>query len=577
MKEHATIVERLRVLAEEASDDRGYTFLDRGEEVLERRSFGEVERSARANGERLLEATRRGERCLLLFPPGLDFITSFFACLTSGVVAVPAYPPDPMRLSRTLPRIQKIVADSRAEVVLTTGAILAIAEGLFPLAPDLARLRWIAIDPEARPASGGRAPWTPVPKDMAFLQYTSGSTASPRGVIISHANLVHNLRFIRSRAAVDESSVLLSWLPVYHDMGLINGVLLGPSAGCRTVLMSPFDFLTRPERWLRAISRERATMSGGPCFAYELCLRKTGAEARKTLDLSSWKVAYNGAEPIRAETLARFSAAFVHSGFEPRAHLPCYGLAEVTVCATSVAAGEGATALDVSSEALARGRFAPPRSGEAIRRLVSSGRAFDDDHHVRVVDPDSARPVPDGVVGEVWISSPSVGLGYWERPEETEATFRARMAGDAGLYLRTGDLAFYEGSNIYVTGRIKDVIIVGGQNHYPQDIELTAEESHPRVRSGCTAAFSVDDDGEEAVALVAEIDLRDIAGRPPADPREVLGAIRTAIARSHDLPVAAVVLIAAGTIPKTSSGKVQRRATKEAQESGALEIVAAYG
>jgi acyl-CoA synthetase (AMP-forming)/AMP-acid ligase II/acyl carrier protein len=511
-----------------------------------------------------------GERVMLLYPPGLDFIVGFFACLTAGVVAVPAFPPDLTALERSIARLKAIVGDCGASAVLTTSAVLELASGLLSFAPELGALRWIAAD--LLPVDDGAfAAWRPRldPAAPAFLQYTSGSTGTPKGVVVTHDNLLHNQAIIRAFAAPPPHAHTVSWLPLYHDMGLI-GTVLGPVfAGMGCTLMSPVAFLQRPARWLEALSTFRGTMSGAPSFAYELCTRKVGPEARARLDLSAWEIAFNGAEPVRAETLARFAEAFAVCGLRPHVVRPVYGLAESTLIVTGARKQSPAVTVRVDAAALERGQVTLARGDAPARELVGCGRPFGD-HRVEIVDPTTRRRAAAGVVGEIWIAGPSVARGYWQRPEDTARDFDARIEGTReGSFLRTGDLGFVHEGELFIAGRSKDVIIVRGRNLHPHDLEMAAERAHPAVRPGCVAAFGAEEGGEEGVVVVAEIDER----RAP-DPAAVVSAIRAAITAEVGAGPQAIALLRARSLPKTTSGKVQRRACRELFLRGGLSLAA---
>ena len=501
---------------------------------------------------------------LLLFPPGLGFIEAFFGCLYAGAIAVPAYPP---RTARGLPRLRAILEDARPHVVLTTGELLDRARALLGGAAETASLAWLAVDGlESREKD-----WRPPRVDgdtLAFLQYTSGSTSTPKGVMVSHANLLHNEEMIRRAFAQSRKSVIVGWLPLYHDMGLIGNVLQPLYLGARCVLMSPVAFLQQPLRWLAAISRYGGTTSGGPNFAYELCARRITDEQKAGLDLSAWRVAFNGAEPVRAETMERFAAAFASCGFRREAFYPCYGLAEATLFVSGGEPGGGARSRDFQATALEEGQAVEQEGG---RTLVACGSAWMG-QRVEVVDPESALPCAPGRVGEIWVAGPSVAGGYWGNAEATARDFRARLSAEpeAGPFLRTGDLGFVLDGELYVTGRLKDLIILRGRNLYPQDIELTVERTHPALRPGCGAAFPVDIQGEERLVVIQELERRvgDVG------PEEIAAAIRAAVAREHEVSAAEVVLLRMGTIPKTSSGKIQRQACRAAYRNGELAVVA---
>ncbi|HSK77422.1 MAG TPA: AMP-binding protein, partial [Thermoanaerobaculia bacterium] len=569
-----TLAGALRARVAERPNQLAFTFLADGEAEAGRLTYAELDARATAVAAALARSVPPGERALLLFPPGLDFIAAFFGCLYAGVVAVPAYPPRPNDRSQT--RLRSIARDAEPKAALTTSAILAGAEGpkgLLAIAPELGGLRWLPTDSlDLCTGGSGRELPDPDPESVAFLQYTSGSTSAPKGVMVTHANLVHNERMIGAAFEQDEESVVVGWLPLYHDMGLIGNVLQPLHAGGRCVLMSPVAFLQKPLRWLEAISRYRATTSGGPNFAYELCLRKIGSEEKAGLDLSSWRVAYNGAEPVRAETLERFAEAFAPCGFRRAAFFPCYGLAEATLFVTGGEPGRFPRVEAVDAAALERHEVepAPPESPTA-RLLVSCGRASLG-QRVVVVDPEAGLEQPPGRVGEIWIAGESVARGYWKRDEATERDFNAFLLGardgGEGPYLRTGDLGFLRDGELFVTGRLKDLIIIRGRNHYPQDIELTAERSHPDLRPGNGAAFSVEVGGEERLVLVHEVERRRREGLV-----EVAEAVRRAVAEEHEVQVHEVVLLRVGTLPKTSSGKVQRRLCRELYLADELAVV----
>ena len=566
MKERSgTVSGLLRSQAETRSGSTAYIFLADGEAEAARLTFADLDLQARGIAVALAELGAAGGRALLLYPPGLEFVSAFLGCLHAGALAVPAYPP---RSARGLPRLHAIAADARPRVVLTTAALLARTRAMFGGIPELRDVSWLATDGLEARAGEWREP--EIDGDtVAFLQYTSGSTSTPKGVVVSHANLLHNEEQIRRAFGQSEESVILGWLPLYHDMGLIGNVLQPLYVGAPCILMSPVAFLQNPRRWLAAISRYRATTSGGPNFAYELCARKIPEEQRAGLDLSSWRVAFNGAEPVRAETLSRFAEAFAPCGFRPEAFYPCYGLAEATLFAAGGRLGEPPVVRAFDPDALKEGSAEPAGDG---RRLVGCGSAWMG-QRIEVVDPVSADLSPPGRVGEIWISGPSVAGGYWLQPEITERGFRARLAGDptAGPFLRTGDIGFYDADGeLFITGRLKDLIILRGRNYYPQDIELTAERAHPALRPGCGAAFAVESDGEERLVLVQELERR--TGDAPAE--EVADAIRSAVAQEHEIQVHEIVLIRMGTILKTSSGKIQRNACRAAYLAGDLNVVA---
>ncbi|HUZ55206.1 MAG TPA: condensation domain-containing protein [Streptosporangiaceae bacterium] len=557
-----TAAELLQARAADQPDRPGYTFLADGETDEHELTYAEADLRARIIAAGIRDAGGMpGARVILVLPPGLDYITAFFGCLYAGVVAVPVYPPDPAQLERTLPRLLAIVRDATPVVALTISPFLGFLDELTGRAPGVGALRWLAVD--ATPAAAPLADLIPVdPEATAVLQYTSGSTSAPRGVMLCHRNLLHNSRLIQDFFRTAPDTRAMSWLPPYHDMGLIGGLLQPLYAGCRVWLMSPLHFLEQPMRWLQAIHRLRITASGGPNFAYDLCVRRSDPELAARLNLSSWRVAFNGAEPIRPETLRRFASFFAASGFDARAWLPCYGLAEATLIVAGTGGLPGSGNRDSAAPALVRVDRAalerhlalPGADGPSVD-LTSCGHGAADQRIV-IVDPATLMARTAGQVGEILVSGPSVAVGYWGKPEESDRVFGARVADrDEGPLLRTGDLGFLHDGQLVITGRLKDLIIVRGQNHYPHDIELTAQQADPVLRPGGTAAFQVAaDDGEDRLVLVHEV--RRQTGE--LDVRQVTTRIRQAVAREHGLQVPTIVLVPAGGMPKTSSGKVQR-------------------
>ena len=565
-----TIVDLLRQRAAYRPHDRAFTFLVDGENEELNITYAELDRKARAVGGWLTQQGMAGKRVLLLYPSGLDFIAAFMGCLYGGAIAVPAYPP---RKNRSVERIEAIAADADASVALTTRDVLDRFDALKASAPSLEHLIW-KVDSELEPTWSER--WDRPDIDgetLAFLQYTSGSTGTPKGVMLSHENLLHNSLRIMQAFEITRSQSGVFWLPSFHDMGLIGGILVPLYGGKFNVLMSPVAFLQKPLRWLQAIAKYRATISGGPNFAYELCVRKTTPEQRAALDLSSWSLAFNGAEPVRAETMAAFAEAFAVSGFRREAFYPCYGLAESTLMVTGGMKFEQPVVRNFDSLSVETGTIqVRPEDDTAARRLVGSGRELDG-QDVLIVDPQSCEPLPPGRVGEIWVSGPSVAQGYWNRSEETAATFGAMLslpAADSpgrmgrwrpnpGPYMRTGDLGFFDNGELFVTGRLKDLIIIRGRNHYPQDLEHAVEESSGLVRPGSVAAFAVEIDDRERVVIVAELER---GKRDSADVQTAFEMIRKRLATEHEVAAEAIVLVRPNSIPKTSSGKIQRHACR---------------
>ncbi|QRK05626.1 amino acid adenylation domain-containing protein [Archangium violaceum] len=569
-----TLVELLRARALSEPDTRGYTFLIDGESEEAHLTYAELDLKARAIAATLQRMEARGQRALLLYPPGLDYIAGFFGCLYAGVTAVPIYPPDPMRLGRTLPRLLAISNDAQATVALTTDFILGMAEMLFEQAPELKSLQWMATDTlDAAAAEGWKDP-DATSDTLSFLQYTSGSTSTPKGVMLTHANLLHNLSLIHACFGHSRKSQGVIWLPPYHDMGLIGGILQPLYGGFPVVLLSPVDFLKKPIRWLQAISKYKATTSGGPNFAYDLCTRKVTPEELAELDLSRWDLAFNGAEPIRPETLKRFTETFGPRGFQEKAFYPCYGLAEATLIVTGGHKAEPPIQRTLDTVALQKSKAElVPTSHVTAQTQVGSGRCLTD-QKLLIVHPETGVPCAAGEVGEIWVSGPSVAQGYWGQPEATARAFHGVPQGakDGPRFLRTGDLGFLLDGELFVTARLKDLIIIRGRNHYPQDLELTVEKTHPALRPGCGAAFAIEVQGEERLVVTHEIDRRAVESGS-VDLEALAQTIRQAIADQHEVQAHAVVLLQAGSIPKTSSGKIQRHATKKDFLSDGLEIV----
>ena len=564
----STLVELLRFRAAQQPDRIAYTFLVDGDRQEIPMTYAELDRSARRIARRLQSLGAAGERALLLYPPGLEYISAFFGCLYAGVTAMPAFPPRP---NRPMPRLQGMVADAKVKVALASAAVLENLEQRFTHAPELRDLHW--LNTEDLPADEADCWIEPaISKDsLAFLQYTSGSTSIPKGVMLSHGNLLNNLELIRRAFGCCPEGNSVFWLPPYHDMGLIGGILEPLYSGAPTVLMAPVAFLQSPFRWLDAISRTRAVISGAPNFAYDLCVQKITPEQQSRLDLSSWELAFNGAEPVRPETLERFVERFGPSGFRKETFYPCYGLAEGTLFVTGGTRTAAPVLRSFDARALETNQVRED-SGPAAKTLVGSGQC-PPEQRVVIVNPETCLPCSAGEVGEIRVEGGSVAQGYWNRPEESEGTFQARLAnGQGGTFLRTGDLGFLVDGELFVTGRAKDLIILQGKNHYPQDIELTVEEASRAVRPSCVAAFAAEIDDVEKLIVVAEVE-RQARGQNHDD---TLASIRRAVAANHDVAVWSIVLIKTLTIPKTSSGKIQRHLCRERFLGNGLEIVAQW-
>jgi amino acid adenylation domain-containing protein len=558
----ADIVSVLRHRAAAAQQRPAFIFLAGGESETARLDFALLDLWARAVASRLQGVTSAGERALLLYPPGLDYIKAFLGCLYAGVVAVPAYPPSRHHIDR----LRAIVEDSSPAVVLTTASLQEkLADGA-RMSWERGDLVWLATDdllPEA--ASRWMQPQI-FPETLAFLQYTSGSTGRPKGVMVNHGALMANEAAIQRAFAHDVESTVVGWLPLYHDMGLIGNVLQPLYVGATSVLMPPLAFLEKPVRWLRAISTYRAHTSGGPNFGYEFCLRKIKPEDRHGLDLSSWRLAFNGSEPVRASTLERFAAAFAGCGFRREAFFPCYGLAEATLFVSGACLGSGPAVRQFSLEAPPQG----PAGGAVRCGRVAPG------HALRIVDPQTLTDCGEGQTGEIWLAGPSVASGYWGHPAETEQAFRACMTGNGGggPFLRTGDLGFLHEGELYISGRIKDILILRGRNFDPSDLERAVEEEAEGLLPGGTAAFTVTHDGEEALVLAAEVQRQFLRAHGAAP---LFRTICSAIAKQFGVDIHEIALVPPGGVPRTTSGKIRRGACRQAYLSGDLKLLARSG
>jgi acyl-CoA synthetase (AMP-forming)/AMP-acid ligase II len=557
MKENfQTVVELARARAQQTPDKTAFVFVEASGAEGARLSFADIDARARAVGARLQGMTASaGERVLLLFPPGLDFVTAFLGCLYAGAIPVPAYP---VQTPKDLPKLQAISGSAQPTVVLGSGFLVAMTRQVASDFEALQNVQWLSYE-DIELANGQTWKKPQIDSDtIAFLQYTSGSTGRPRGVMVTHGNVLHNERMVHDAFGHDpETTVFAGWLPLYHDMGLIGNVLQPFYLGVQCVLMSPLDFLKRPALWLETISKYRATTSGGPNFGFDLCARRIPPEERDKLDLSSWSVAFNGAEPIQPDVLERFVTHFAPSGFRREAFYPCYGLAEGTLFVAGDAPTATPTYLSVDRAELEAGTVKKSDAPNA-RALVGCGRVWLD-QKLAIVDPESMEECPPGRVGEIWVSGGSVAKGYWQCAEENVGKFQARLPGQSDGYLRTGDLGFVHEGQLYVTGRLKDLIIVRGSKHYAEDIERTVERSCSALRAGCGAAFAIDVDGTERAVVVFEVARPAIAG---LDRATALNNIREAVTANHRLQLHDVVLLQPGTTPKTSSGKIQRHACR---------------
>ncbi len=561
------LVDRLRYWTEHQPSEPAFYYLDDQDQVSQL-TYLKLDRQARAIAARLTAIGLQGQRALLLYPSGLEFVAAFFGCLYAGTTAVPALPP---RRNRNMARVEAISENAQAAAVLSVQSVVQRSASVLDDAPYLNEVPWIATDGVAMTSADG---WTPAELSddtLAVLQYTSGSTGQPKGVMLSHANLIHNCALITHGFEADHTSLGLSWLPTYHDMGLVGGILNPLYVGRPNILMSPMSFLQKPIRWLRAISRFGVTISGGPNFAYALCHDKITDQECQGLDLSSWKVAFNGAEPVRAETLAKFTQKFGPYGFRTQTHYPCYGMAEATLIVSGTDCRESPVVRSFDAAALELDRVLPiSDNGGSARRLVGSGRILLD-QQVSIVNPDTCEPCSSGQVGEIWVTGKSVAQGYWNNEEETKRVFHGQLANSAsGRFLRTGDLGFFDDDQLFITGRTKDLIIINGRNLYPHDIELVVEQAHDALRVGGGVAFSIDSETGEQLIIAQELE----RGYRKSDLDEITSAIRMAVFDLLDIAPHAILLLRTGKLPKTSSGKLQRFACREKYLTAELDALA---
>ena len=541
--------------------DRAYVFVDEHLQESASLTYGELHARALAVGEQLTSQCNPGDRALLVFPPGLDFIVAYFGCLYARVIAVAINPPRRGVVQRAT---RSVVSDCSPSVVLTLSAMVDFMKP--PLESVCGELRWLAVDQVAE-GHEGFEPQPCSPDCTAFLQYTSGSTSDPKGVMVTHGNLTANLEMIR-RAFGEDHTAVVGWAPLFHDQGLIGNTLQPLWCGTTAVLMSPLTFGRWPLMWLSAISHYRARSSGGPNFAFDMCVARAagGKNVPDDLDLSCWELAFNGAEPIRPDTLRRFTETFAPYGFSEQALYPCYGLAEATLLVAGSTKGRGPRTVQADIDELGGGRVVEASAGRG-RTLVGSGRILPEEE-LRIVDPDTGCPCSANEIGEIWVSGPHVAKGYWRRAEATARIFGAECEGEPGrTYLRTGDLGAVFDGELYVVGRLKDLIIIRGRNFYPHDIELTAQSSHPALRNGACAAFAIA--GNEGEKLVVAQEVR---RNNQADPADVAASIREAIVREHEVAVSDLVLIGARQLQKTSSGKIMRADAKERYLKTAFEV-----
>jgi acyl-CoA synthetase (AMP-forming)/AMP-acid ligase II len=561
----------LRQRAVENPDGLAYAFLENGVDVSARVTWSELDRQARAFAVKLLaDGNQPGDRAIMLYPSGIEFLAAFMGCLYAGIVAVPSIIP---HLKRATPRLKTIITDADASIACTTQDML---EKLMPLVeddPDFTRLDWVVNEQVPLTLADQWQRPDILPESLCFLQYTSGSTSIPKGVMISHFNLLKTTEDLKLGVEFSADKTMVTWLPIFHDLGLIYGLLMPMLGGGKCYIMAPVTFLEQPYRWLAAVTKYRATHTGGPNFAYELCCHKITEEEKPSLDLSRVIAFANAAEPVRLETMQKFYEAFKMCGLHPHAQRAGYGLAEATVKVSGQRVRQEMVFASLDAAALEMNRVKLVAADAPNRYDFVSNGTSEIGADIRIVNPATLEQCsPDGI-GEIWVQSESVAYGYWNRPDATRETFDAHLASGEGPFMRTGDMGFLLDGNLYITGRIKDMILVQGRNFYPQDIELTVEKSHPAMRPSCGAAFAVNDGQTDRLVIVQEIK-REF--RNAENFTGMMNAVRMAVAKNHGLRAHSVALIFPGTIAKTTSGKIQRAATRQSYLDGELNILAEW-
>ena len=577
MKTYSTIVDVLRDRAATTPDRLAYSFVSETPTNVNSLTYQQLETKVKAIAAHLQKKIKKGDRILLLFPysDGLEFVASFYACSYAGAVAVTI---NPSKNADALDKLLERVEDSQAQAVVTTSDVLNYFKGKLAknpiksvgVASKFSHLELVEMDKISLDEAANWQDPEVTADDLAFFQYTSGSTGKPKGVMITQGNLIYNSETIRHAFEHTPESVMGTWLPVFHDMGLIGGIIQPLYVGFPSVMMSPVELIQRPRLWLETISHHKITTSGGPNFAYDLVARQVNPKDIENLDLSSWRVAFSGAETVRAATLKKFTEVFTPFGFKAEYFYPCYGMAEATLFISGGPVATAPTIQQMDVKALQENRAVI--STESDLGIVSCGKTWLDDVVV-VVDPETKTEVEDGNVGELWACGKGIGQGYWQKPEETEETFKQYL-GDRGPFLRTGDLGFVKDGEVYVTGRMKEVMILWGRYRYPQDIEATVEKCHPALRPSLGAAFSIEAEDDERLVVVHEVERSHIR---KLNVEEVVGAIRKAIYEDHSVEVYGIVLIRTASIPKTSSGKIQRRKCRQLYLEGeGLNVVAEW-
>jgi acyl-CoA synthetase (AMP-forming)/AMP-acid ligase II/acyl carrier protein len=568
LQEHKSLIDWLRFHAITKPNQKAYTFLIDGEEQELDVTFGQLDNQARLVGGHLQQMGLAGERILLLYPYGIDYVISFLACIYAGAIAVPAYP---IRKNQSLNRLESIVSNSEASLALVHNKASDTVQ--FAKSEILKGIKLCSLSDFTDTTIIEK--WTNPEvslDDIAFLQYTSGSTGIPKGVMVTHKNIAHNQEQIQAGFQTSEKTVGISWLPLYHDMGLIGSLLQPLFLGAYCVFLTPEAFVQKPIRWFKAISKYKATTSAAPNFAYDLCVKSISSDQMEGIDLSSWTLASNGAEPVRIDTMRSFAEKFSNYGFKIENFYPCYGMAEATLIVSGGKAFTEPTVIAVDKNKIGHNQLEFLEDNDSNARMfVGCGQPLCGQELV-IVNPETCEILPENEIGEIWVTGESVTKGYWGMEEVTNKSFNLKLK-NAPLksFVKSGDLGFIHVDNLYITGRIKDVIIINGVNYYPQDIELTVEESHISLKQGCGAAFSVEIDGEERLVITQEVERVHMNN---LNHDEVYTAIRNAVVNEHHLIPHAIVLLRVMSIPKTSSGKIQRHASKEAFLNNSLNVIA---
>lgn len=550
----STLVELLHYRSDHQGQQRAFLFLEDGEQQYVEITYQQLEQKAIALALHLQSMNLSEKKALLLFPSCLEYIIAIFGCMYANVLSIPAYPP---QKGQNLSRIEAIAFDAQAEFALTTKKLLPKLKKEV-LGTSLESLQWIAIDEYNEDFSSKNSLPVITPATLAYLQYTSGSTGIPKGVMVNHQNLLSNVKAFDIFYGHELGSSMVSWVPIFHDMGIVWGVISPIYSGFPCYFMEPSVFLQKPIRWLRAISQYRATHSGAPNFAYDICLNKITEEECRGLDLSSWQVSLVAAEPVRVETLKRFSKKFQPYGFSFDSFCPAYGLAEATLLVNTIPKKQKTFLFSIRKDHLEQHKITTVSEDYREKILLAGHGNATTDTEILIVNPDSHEKCPEETLGEIWVRGITIAQGYWNREQETKETFYLYLKTGEGPYLRTGDLGFFKNQELFITGRLKDLIIIHGRNHYPHDIEITVEQSHNALRPGCCIAFSVEKENEEKLVVVQELK-KESQSLTPEVFSEIFQKIRANVLTQHEIAVSSILLIPSNSLLKTSSGKKQRR------------------